>query len=216
MDDDSIHVRLLTMETVQKDLGLRDDQIEKIRDCVRIARELYRDFPAKSRELLSPSRHFTPEEAEKAEARWKREFRALSEDLNRKSKVLQTKVLAMLTPSQRERLKQIQLQAVVPAALTRPEIVKALDISEEQRGRIRALRDRTAEKRLAKWSEIDRLRPQERRQKLTEFVKESDKAQAELKRLVLDVLTPEQRAKFQELQGKKIDVTWPYDAPIPY
>jgi hypothetical protein len=31
----------------------------------------------------------------------------------------------------------------------------------------------------------------------------------------LDVLTPEQQAKLEKLQGKKIEVTWPYDALIP-
>ena len=132
-----------------------------------------------------------------------------------KDKELQTKALAMLTPRQSERLKQIQLQTAIPAALARPEIVKALDISKEQCEKIRALRDRTDEKWLAESPDLRDLSPKERRQKMIEFMKKSDKAQAEAKKPILDILTPEQRAKFEKLQGKKIEVTWPYDALIP-
>jgi hypothetical protein len=31
----------------------------------------------------------------------------------------------------------------------------------------------------------------------------------------LDVLTPQQRAKLEKLQGKKIALTWNYDALVP-
>ena len=132
LDDGSIRVRLLMVETVQKDLGLTADQIGKLRDCVKIAGEEYRENVAKLREILPPSRQFAPGEYE---ARL-REFRALAEDLRSKQKAFRTKILAMLTPSQSERLKQIQLQVAIPAALARPEIIKALNISEEQRGKI--------------------------------------------------------------------------------
>ncbi len=71
------------------------------------------------------------------------------------------------------------------------------------------------EKLLAALSHLGDLSPKERRQKMIEFMKESDKAQAEANKPILDVLTPEQRAKLEKLQGKKIEVTWPYDALMP-
>ena len=46
-------------------------------------------------------------------------------------------------------------------------------------------------------------------------MKESDKIQAEATKPILDVLTPEQRAKFDKLQGRKIEVKWPYRELIP-
>ena len=142
LDDDSIRVRLLVVETVQKDLGLTADQIGKIKEIVsRSPRSDCGNSLPKLREILPPPRHFSTEESEARE----QEFRALSEDVKRKSKELKTKALAMLTPSQSERPKQIQLQAAIPAALARPEIIKALDISEEQREKIRALRDHGGE-----------------------------------------------------------------------
>ncbi|MGO8691999.1 MAG: Spy/CpxP family protein refolding chaperone [Thermoguttaceae bacterium] len=211
MDDGSIRVRLLMVEAVQKDLGLTADQIGKLRDCVKVAGEEYRENVAKAREILPPSRHFSPEEYEARQGA----FRAFTEELRSKQKASRTKILAMLTPSQGERLKQIQLQVAIPAALARPEIIKALNISEEQRGKIRALCDRVDEKLLAALSHLGDLSPKERRQKMIEFMKESDKAQAEANKPILDVLTPEQRAKLEKLQGKKIEVTWPYDALMP-
>ncbi len=211
LDDDSIRVRLLVVETVQENLGLNADQIQKIRDYVKISGERYREFLAKLRELFPPSRSFPQEEFDARE----QEFRAFSEDVKRKGKELQTKILAMLTPSQSERLKQIQLQAAIPTALARPEIIKALDISEEQRGKIRALCDRMEKKQVAEWPSFHGLDPKERRQKMIEFMKEWDKVQAEATKPILDILTPQQRAKFEKLQGKRIDVTRPYDALIP-
>ena len=46
-------------------------------------------------------------------------------------------------------------------------------------------------------------------------MKESDKASAAANELILDVLTSEQRAKFEKLLGKKIKVEWPYDQLLP-
>ena len=98
--------------------------------------------------------------------------------------------------------------------MDKPEIIKALDISAEQRGKIRTLCDRTAEKMLAEMPDL-RPNPKERRQRMIGFEEKLDKAQAEEKKPILDILTAEQRAKFEKLQGKKIEVTWAYDALMP-
>ena len=207
LDDDAMRVRLLLAETVQKDLGLTDDQIGKIRDYVKITGESYRKLIAKSREILPPSRHFPQKEAEVRN----REFRALINDVKSKDKELQKKILAMLTPSQSERLKQIRFQVAIPAALTRPEIIKALDISKEQRGRIRELCDRMKKQQSAAWHDLAGLNREERRQKVLEYMRESHELQVETTKPILDVLTPEQRAKLGKLLGRKIEVTWSDD-----
>ena len=71
------------------------------------------------------------------------------------------------------------------------------------------------EKRLAEWSNIGGVNPKERRQRLIEFMKESDKAQTEATKPILDILTPEQRAKFEKLQGRKVEVTRSYEVLMP-
>jgi hypothetical protein len=121
----------------------------------------------------------------------------------------------MLTRSQRERLEQIQLQHRIAAALAESELIKALDISEEQLARIRPLSDRVVEKRLAELDNLLGLPPKERRKKFIEVSRKWDKAQAEANKLAIDVLTPEQRAKLETLVGRKVEVTWDYEALVP-
>jgi Spy/CpxP family protein refolding chaperone len=210
LDDDALRVRLLLLEAVRKDLGLTDGQTAELNRWIEIAKEEGRKNEAKLREIFPPGQ-YQEKEAERRE----RERRAFTEDMKKKAKDFLAKILAMLTPSQRERLKQIRLQASISAALERPEIVKALDISKEQSAEIRALRDRMEAKQLAATPNFRGLDAKQRRQKMIELMKASDKTWAEAKNCFLDILTPAQRAKFEKLQGRKIDVTWPYDQMVP-
>jgi Spy/CpxP family protein refolding chaperone len=211
LDEDSFRVRLLMVEAVQKELCLTADQIGKLRDCAKTSEARSREFLAKSHEILPPSRSFSQEEFE---AR-KQKFRALSDDLKSKGNELRTQALAMLTPGQSERLKQIQLQVTIPASLTRREIIKALNISEEQSAKIRALRDDMDQKHPDEWPDLRDLNPKERRQKLIEFMERSNEAQVGATKRILEVLTPGQRTEFEKLLGKKIDVARLYEALIP-
>ncbi|MGA2067600.1 MAG: hypothetical protein ABSG86_21720 [Thermoguttaceae bacterium] len=210
VDENFIRVRLLMAGAVQEDLGLTADQMGKIMDFVKVSHEAWREFAAKWPDFLAPSGVTSG----MSEAR-SQEFQAWLKDWQSKQKELRAKVVGMLTPSQSERLKQIQLQQGIAAALARPKLIKALDISEEQVARIRPLSDPIGEKRLAELHDLDGLSPKERRKKLIELSKEWDKAQAETNKLALDVLTPEQRAKLEKFVGKEIEVTWDYDALVP-
>lgn len=211
LDDDSIRVRLLMVEMVQKDLGLTADQIGKLKDLAKTSEGQSRDVMAKLREIFPPSQSFTPEEFD---AR-KPEFQALLQAWISKGKELRAKALATLTPSQNERLQQIQLQETIPTAMTRPEIVKALGISEGQLAEIQSLRDQMNQKQLADWPHLDDLGPKERGQKVIELMKRSNEAQADTTKRILNLLTPEQRTKLEKLQGKKIDVNRLRDALVP-
>ena len=207
-------VRLLVVEAVQKDLGLTVDQIEKIRDSFRMSQACWREFNAKWQEIYPPRQSFPSEEAAARERKLQTlKFQTLSDDYKREGKELRTKFLGILTANQSERLKQIELQTAVAAALERPEIIKALQISEEQRTKIEAMKDRLSDERSP--PDLRHLNPKERRQKMIEFMKESDKASAATNKLILDILTPEQRAKFENLQGTKIEAKWPYDELLP-
>lgn len=208
-DDNSIRVRLLVADAVQKDLGLTPDQAGKIMDSVRVSAERSREFVAKWPEFSVPG---VPVMTSEARAQ---EFHAWLKDWQSKQKELRAKVVGMLTPSQSERLKQIQLQQTLAAALAKPEFIKALGISEEQLANIRGLSDRIAEQRLAELNDLDGLPPKERHKKSIEQSKRWDKAQAEVNKLAAAVLTPEQRAKLEKYVGKEIEVTWDYDALLP-
>jgi hypothetical protein len=209
LDDDALRVRLLLLDAVRKDLGLTDGQNAELNRWIEIAKEEGRKNEAKLREIFPPGQ-YRQEEAERRE----RERQSFLETLRSKEKDFKAKVLAMLTPSQRERLKQIQLQASTSTALERPEIIKALDISKEQSAKIRALRDRMEAEQLAAVPKLRGLDAKQRCQKMIEYMKASDKTWADAKNRFLDILTPVQRAKFEKLQGRKIVLTWPYEQMV--
>ena len=203
-------VRLLVVEAVQKDLGLNADQIKKVRDSMRANESCWREFNAKIHEIFPPGQSFPSEEA----AARQRKLRTLSDDYRNEGKEVRTKFLAILTADQSQRLKQIELQTAVGAALERPEIIRALQISEEQRKKLDVLKDRRLSDEPLP-PDLRHLDAKERRQRMIESMKESDKATAAANKLVLDVLSSEQRARFDKLQGKKVEVNWPYDELLP-
>ena len=197
-------------DAVQKDLGLTADQTAEIIEFVKVARERSREFVAKWPDL-SDSRSVP---VVMSEART-RELQAWIEAWQSKQKEWRAKVVGMLTPSQSERLKQIQLQHALAGRPRPPDLIKALDISAEQLARIRPLSDRVDERQLAALHDLDGLTREERRKKAIELSTELDKAQAEANMLATGVLTPEQRVKLEKFTGKEIEVTWDYDALVP-
>ena len=127
--------------------------------------------------------------AEEYESR-DRKFQPVWDEMERKAKELATKTLAILTPDQIKRLKQIQIQAAIPAALGSPEIIKALGISDEQSKRIRDVGDAVDSKIIPPFRGNT---PDERRRSTTEWYKTSRKVWKEATPSLLDILTPEQR-----------------------
>ncbi|MHB1036634.1 MAG: hypothetical protein ACYC35_03155 [Pirellulales bacterium] len=71
-----------------------------------------------------------------------------------------------------------------------------------------------AQKQAAELPDLGSLNPRDRRQKTVEFMKRSNEVRAEAARPILDVLTPEQRTKFEKSLGNKIEVTRLNDALI--
>ena len=204
-------VYLLNLETVQTDLGLTADQMRPLNDPNRAYRERSRQFLVEARRISPSTSSFSSDGAASAN-----QALALFADFSKESTDLKTKVLAMLTPSQSERLEQIQLQASIGAALTWPEIIKTLDLSEQQLAKLASLRDcMWQEVNAVVWPDLRDLDVQERLERVIEHYKALDQVQAEATQRMLEVLTPEQRTKVEELQGKKIDVTRHYDGMAP-
>jgi len=203
LDKDAFRARLLMVEMIQTELGLTAEQIRSLKDFATSAKAQSQELSAKLREIPPRSRSPSPEEIEARNEM----YQALFDDFKNNVKELQMKVLALLTPSQSERLKQIHLQATIPDTLSLPEIIKALDISEEQSAKIRALREDMDQKQSTEWSDLRALTQKDRREKVIQFMKQSNETQQEATKHILDVLTPEQRSTFEKLLGKKIDLT---------
>ena len=170
---------LLRLESVQKDLNLSDAQKEKIKELAKGT------MPARASDAESPS----PEER-----------RARMEAM-RKS------LAGILKPEQLDRLKQIQLQVQGPAALAmNPEAAKALGITDDQRAKIKSLREEADGKMRTLFGSARGLPPEQRRAKFVENRDQLRQINKELRTKALEVLTPEQREKLDKLQGKKLDL----------
>ena len=100
----------------------------------------------------------------------------------------EAEVDAILTPSQRVRLRQIALQSEGPAAFREPEVVEALGLTPAQRERIRAIED---EALFGQIREMQSGRPLE------------DAGKPAMER-ILAVLTAEQARRWNELAGEPI------------
>jgi Spy/CpxP family protein refolding chaperone len=190
--NDSDLVYLLKSRTVQKDLNLTADQIRQVRDDFIELREAPRREFREGLEKLQNSKIKDSKAKE----------RAFQELFVRKYKELQEKLLATLTPGQNQRLKQIELQTSVLAALNRPEIIEALNLSESQVTKIRALHDEV-ERGLPYEATPRELDPEKFGVKMLEL-EQSLRAGAE--KSCFDVLTEDQRAGFDRLSGEKIDM----------
>jgi Spy/CpxP family protein refolding chaperone len=110
-----------------------------------------------------------------------------------------------LKPGQKKRLYQITLQVAGLLWITRPEVAAELKLTDEQKQKVVEYQ-KAARKEMEEllYSETRRDRPAELR-----------KHQENCKQRVLDVLTDEQEAKYQELAGEPFRGVLQFDEPDP-
>ena len=169
---------LLHLPQVQKELNLSDQQQEKIHA---LAKEMMPVRPSEGQALSPEERQAMIEKAQK-------------------------KLAEILKPEQLQRLKEIQFQAMGVAALGNPEVVKALGITDDQQAKLKTLRDEAAEKGRKLFGSMRYLSREEQEAKRAENQEKIRQIRKELMEKALAVLTPEQRQKFEKLQGKKFDL----------
>lgn len=224
LDEDSLRMRLLATKLIQKDLCLTSDQTEKLRSLYETNATRAREIYEKLRNAeLHASQALPPEESEAGIQK----FHSLMEDLGNESKKFRTKGLAILTSDQIERLQQIRIQTSIPEALKRPEIIKALCLSEEQLEKIHALCDQMEQKWEANLLDLRKqspplkprrlprnlsdLMPPDQEVSMIEFQKTSYQDREETTNRIWDLFTPEQQTELEKLTGKKIDLTQLHD-----
>ncbi len=118
---------LLGMPEVQKELSLSDDQTKQVTALLAEAGE-------KMRASFAGMRNLSAEERDKRRDEMRKKFEAAGKDLDEKvGKILDTK--------QVERLHQLQLQREGAMALSRPEVIKKLDLSDEQQAKIKKIQE---------------------------------------------------------------------------
>ena len=231
-DENFIPVHLLASDAVQKELGLTVDQMEKLNELLQFSREQLRELAATWQEI-------SPGGAAHRSQDRSQEFAVWGRDAATNSKELQANAVGSLTPSQRGRLRQIQLQYSMAFALLQPSLIKSLNISDTQRDtirqharelalanadlmegwdipedeldRIRPPSDLMDERGQAELQSFDGLSPPQTLARMIDRTKEQETAMAEANRLALEALTAEQRTQLEEFMGKQIEFNWDYD-----
>lgn len=169
---------LVMRDEVQEELQLVDEQREKVAAATEEARDKMRD---EMRDVFSQMRDLSDEERR---AKFD-EIRGRMETMNAD---LDARLKKMLLPHQYERLKQIgvqsQLQQRGASALSSGEVAEALKLTDEQREKLEQ-------------------RAEEVQQELQEKTRQ---LRDEARNKMLEVLTPEQRAKLDELMGEQFEL----------
>jgi Spy/CpxP family protein refolding chaperone len=113
----------------------------------------------------------------------------------------------LLTPEQRRRLKQIQVQALGPAAWDDPAVQKALQLTDDQKAVIKTARDEARAKLCeqrpaARGGPPSRGGPDQKALRLRE--REWAAAYRALQDRIVALLTPEQKKRWRELTGPPV------------
>lgn len=179
---------LLGNEQVQKELELSADQVAKLT-------KLREDSQAEMRKQFEGIREL-PEDQRRAKFE---EMRTKGEAAQKEHR---SKVNEVLLPDQRERLKELAVQAQGTGALFNPETAEALKLTEEQKKKLETIREESGNKmrELFSGGRGQAGGPnEEARTKMAEIRKESgDKS--------LAVLTSEQAAQFEKMKGEKSSI----------
>jgi Spy/CpxP family protein refolding chaperone len=171
--------QLLQSAQVQKELELVDDQVAKIKEI------------AGDRSAFSGLRDLSNDE--------RREKMAAA------AKAQKEKLDAVLLPAQQARLAEIMLQVRGAGALNEADVQAKLGLTDEQKTQLKTVQDenRKAMGELFAGGGGGRDASQEERAANRE---KRTKAQAEANEKLLAVLTGEQKSKFEQMQGKKIEI----------
>lgn len=173
---------LLRNETVQKELELVDDQKNSLK-------ELMEKTMTKMREQFEGMRDLSREEREAKFAELRPKLEAQAEETKKA-------IEGILLPHQVERLKQIVIQVQGTRALGDAEVQKSLDISDEQKEKIKSVQEATGEKMRELFSSGNREGMREK----------SEAIRKEANDQLLGVLTDKQKETFEKLKGEKIEL----------
>lgn len=172
---------LLMSEQVQGEIELLDDQKAELEAMRDELRDEMRD---RFRDMFSGMRDMSREEREERMVEVREEMEEIRENI-------ESRVKGVLMPHQFDRLRQIELQQQMQrgggAALTGGRLAEALDLTDAQK---KEMQRKAAEAQAELEKKIQQLR-------------------LEARESVLEVLTSDQRAKFDELVGKPFEMEQP-------
>jgi Spy/CpxP family protein refolding chaperone len=179
---------LLGMAEVQKELNLSDEQKKQIEALGQDVREKFRASVGQFN--FQELQNLSAEEREKRLG----ELRKKGEEV---AKGVDEKVGKILDAKQVERLHQLQLQRAGAMALSQPDVIKKLGLSEEQQAKIKKIQE---DARPKGWGGFDRNQSEADRQAAFKKMREQyEKAQKDC----LAVLNDDQMLDWTNMCGKE-------------
>jgi hypothetical protein len=171
-------LRLLRTEAVRRELALDDQQVAAIEALEAKRRAGMREGFAQLMTTPAGGR--------------REELTGLQEARNQQYEAIRKELDAVLRPAQRQRLAQIELQQQVrgigvAATLASEPVARALGLTEEEKGRLRAAQRRTED----------------------ELEREIERLRARAGERVLEILTPAERREWDRMVGEP----WPGGPP---
>jgi len=137
-------VGVLRDEQAREELGITEDQMEKLQDIQRKAGERMREMFSGMRDLPEDER--------------RERFAEMREKMTEQQAELQKEVDEVLLPQQRDRLRQISLQQRMrfgaQNALASPDVAKELGITDEQREKLQKAAEEAQEELRKKTEEL--------------------------------------------------------------
>jgi Spy/CpxP family protein refolding chaperone len=171
-------VGLVSRDEVQQELQLVDEQKDKIKDITDGVRTKLRE---QLRDVFTQMQNLSDEERRAKFGEIRTKIEAVNADTEKE-------LAKVLLPQQMERLKQIDLQSKIQyrgaQALTSGDVAKALNLTDEQKEKL--------EKRAAEVQE--------------ELQTKIKQLQADARKKMLDVLTPDQQAQLDKMMGQQFDL----------
>ena len=138
---------------------------------------------------------------------------ALSMEMRNTRFNMRKKLAAILMPEQIQRLKEIRLQVEGPAGMNTHEVAMALGLTRAQRMKLKALQDQIREDIEIIFQGVRGLTVDQRRTKIPEIVRKIQLIRIETTQEAIQMLTSRQREKYEEMQGKKLDLDPPASQP---
>jgi Spy/CpxP family protein refolding chaperone len=196
-------IRLLGLPEVQQELELVDDQKNKLKGVEDDLRQRAQKEMAGIRDLPQEERRAKFDEMQKKAKTWGDEA--------------QKRIEEILLPHQMDRLHEISLQVSLQvrgaSALADPKIQAELGLNEQQKTKLRDLSERTQKEVRGLWEGLRELPEEARRAKMAENREKTQKITKDASDQALATLNPQQRAKLEEMKGKKVDIQFPQRGP---
>lgn len=188
-------LRLLGLPEVQKELDLMEDQIAKLKSVD----DAYRQ----KRQKEFGDLRGLPEDQRRAK------FAELMEKRKAWNEQAIKEVQEILLPPQFDRLHEISIQVRGISALADPKVQDELGLSEQQKTKLKELRDSVETQMRAMFEGMRGLSDEQRRTRMNEGREKMEKLRKDVQDQTVAILSAEQRDKFEQMKGKKIDVQMP-------